>query len=183
MDGVLANFDQGHIDACVRAGIPRTHHGEDRNTWDVLQLVPREDRDRLVKLWHAPGFFRALYPMDGAVDGARALRRQGHEVFICTAPLLNHATCAAEKIEWVRAHLGDEFAARVIITRDKTLIHGDYLVDDRPDIHGVHTPTWKHLLFEASYNRHAETTNWRKLRSTFATSRPADSSSSTSSGT
>jgi len=173
MDGVLANFDQGHVDACIRAGIPRALHGEDRAEWDLLSTVPREDRARLLRLWHAPGFFRALYPMDGAVDGARTLRRQGHEVFICTAPLLNHATCAAEKIEWVRAHLGDDFAARVIITRDKTLIHGDYLVDDRPNIHGVHTPTWKHLLFEAPCNRNDPrgTWNWRRLRQEFTTPR------------
>lgn len=37
---------------------------------------------------------------------------------------------------WVEKHLGHEFLEQVILTRDKTLISGDLLIDDRPDILG-----------------------------------------------
>lgn len=33
-------------------------------------------------------------------------------------------------------HLGHEFLEQVILTRDKTLITGDILIDDKPDILG-----------------------------------------------
>lgn len=37
---------------------------------------------------------------------------------------------------WVEKHLGHEFLEQVILTRDKTLIAGDILIDDKPDIVG-----------------------------------------------
>lgn len=37
---------------------------------------------------------------------------------------------------WVEKHLGQEFLEQVILTRDKTLITGDILIDDKPDIQG-----------------------------------------------
>ncbi len=37
---------------------------------------------------------------------------------------------------WVEKHLGYDFLEQVILTRDKTLIAGDILIDDKPDILG-----------------------------------------------
>ena len=34
-------------------------------------------------------------------------------------------------------HLGSEFTKRVILTRDKTLVRGDVLIDDKPTIGGI----------------------------------------------
>lgn len=41
---------------------------------------------------------------------------------------------------WVEKHLGRDFLEQVILTRDKTLITGDILIDDKPDILGE--PPW-----------------------------------------
>lgn len=40
---------------------------------------------------------------------------------------------------WVEKHLGYDFLEQVILTRDKTLIAGDLLIDDKPDILGENT--------------------------------------------
>jgi 5'-nucleotidase len=50
----------------------------------------------------------------------------------------------------------------VILTRDKTLVRGDILVDDKPTIAGLATPLWRHILFDQPYNRHFPTLrlNW-----------------------
>lgn len=37
---------------------------------------------------------------------------------------------------WVERHLGPEFLDKVILTRDKTIVSGDILIDDKPDILG-----------------------------------------------
>ena len=66
---------------------------------------------------------------------------------------MNSETCAQEKLAWVRRHVGLEFVRRTIITADKTLVQGDFLLDDRPDITGDAAPTWKHLLFATHANR------------------------------
>lgn len=65
----------------------------------------------------------------------------------------------------VRRHVGTEFVRRTIVTSDKTLVQGDFLLDDKPEIHGVATPTWRHLLYAARPNRNLkETVTWTQAR-------------------
>jgi len=40
----------------------------------------------------------------------------------------------------------------MIVTKDKTIIHGDILIDDNPDVKGVQEPTWQHILYSQPYN-------------------------------
>lgn len=51
--------------------------------------------------------------------------------------------------------LGED-AARLIITRDKTHVQGDLLVDDKPRVSGSRTASWTHVLFNQSYNKSME---------------------------
>jgi 5'-nucleotidase len=68
-----------------------------------------------------------------------------------------------EKYQWTEQHLGNEWAKKVILTRDKTLVKGDFLIDDRPEIIGVVTPVWEHVVFDKPYNR--DVTNKKRLKS------------------
>lgn len=43
---------------------------------------------------------------------------------------------AAFQFAWVEKHFGHEFLEHVILTRDKTIVSGHVLIDDRPDIVG-----------------------------------------------
>ncbi|RXM98138.1 5'(3')-deoxyribonucleotidase, mitochondrial [Acipenser ruthenus] len=76
---------------------------------------------------------------------------------------------------WVDKHLGSEFLEQIILTRDKTVVSADLLIDDRPDITGAEShPTWEHILFSACHNKHQQlnhpirrlhswSDNWRAL--------------------
>lgn len=48
----------------------------------------------------------------------------------------SHLLRVCVQYAWVEKHLGHEFLEQVILTRDKTLITGDILIDDKPDILG-----------------------------------------------
>lgn len=37
---------------------------------------------------------------------------------------------------WVEKHFGPDFLEQVVLTRDKTVVSADLLIDDRPDITG-----------------------------------------------
>ena len=85
----------------------------------------------------------------------------GHKVFICTSPLGAYQNCVAEKFEWIDKHIGKGWIKKIIITGDKTIVTGDYLIDDRPEIEGVEsTPAWKHILYDQPYNHNV---NKRRL--------------------
>jgi 5'-nucleotidase len=56
----------------------------------------------------------------------------------------------------------------MIVTRDKTLVYGDVLVDDNPAIVGAHTPAWTHVVYDQPYNRTIDGprmtwTDWRDV--------------------
>ncbi|TKC53524.1 hypothetical protein EI555_014980 [Monodon monoceros] len=56
---------------------------------------------------------------------------------------------------WVEKHLGPQFVERIILTRDKTVVLGDLLIDDKDTIQGQEeTPSWEHILFTCCHNQH-----------------------------
>ena len=56
--------------------------------------------------------------------------------------------CVLEKYQWVEAHFGYDWTKRVILTRDKTIVSGDILIDDKPEITGCAMPPWQHVLYD-----------------------------------
>jgi 5'-nucleotidase len=88
----------------------------------------------------------------GSIDFIRDVIELGHEVFICSTPTSTYDPNVIEKYRWVEKNLGKDFINRLILTRDKTLIRGDILIDDNLEIKGKLSPVWKHVVFNAPYN-------------------------------
>jgi 5'-nucleotidase len=117
MDGVLVDFQSG------------------------LDRVPPDVRERF--RGHEdeiPGVFGLMEPMPGAVDAFRELSGLFDVYILSTAPWANQ-TAWADKLEWVKRHLGGAPGGpaykRLILTHHKDLNRGDFLIDDRPTKRGV----------------------------------------------
>ena len=164
MDGVLANY-VGEFNRRWKAKFPQRefipeeelkyHHIEenyDDRYEDDVNAIPQE-RD----------FFASLDPIPGALEGIEKLAQEGNEVFICTAPNTINPYCEQGKKEWVRKHLGMYWVRRMIITKDKTLVQGDYLIDDKPEIKGLIKPTWERIVYDQPYNRIQELKNHKRM--------------------
>ncbi len=171
-DGVLADFDQGFYAAWQSAMGDKypARHPSLRRSFYVRDEYPEAFRSEVEGIYTAPGFFRELPPVAGALEAVASLLELGHDVRICTSPLNQYQNCLIEKYEWVERHLGAEFVHRMIVTKDKTLVFGDVLVDDKPVITGSRQPSWQHILFDQPYNRHVDTAQprldwqtWRQL--------------------
>ncbi|MEI7815119.1 MAG: hypothetical protein WCJ13_10055 [Coriobacteriia bacterium] len=93
----------------------------------VPQLQLQEYEGRLDDL---PGIFRLMSPMSGAVEGFRELADLFDTYILSTSPWAN-ASAWSDKLEWVKAYLGDSAHKRLILTHNKQLNRGDYLIDDR----------------------------------------------------
>lgn len=144
---LLAQFHAAHPDAPVIA--PDTRH-----TFKVNDQYEPHWHDKLRAISTAPDFFANLPLIDGAYEGMHALLDAGHDVRICTAPLSTWANCVAEKYASVEATLGPDWVKRVILSKDKTLVSGDLLIDDKPHVTGVRTPDWVHVRYTHPYNAH-----------------------------
>lgn len=78
------------------------------------------------------GFFRNLVPVSGALSAMRFLQSyQRVDVYILTAPSVKNPLCYTEKREWVEHYLGMEMVEKLIISPNKGLNKGAYLIDDR----------------------------------------------------
>ncbi len=156
-DGVLADFDRGFAHAW------QAHTGEpalaaiQRRHFHIGDDYPEEQRAQITALLQAPGFYRQLPLLPGAQAAIADLRGRGHDVWICTSDTGTQPQILLDKLDWISAHFGADLRRRTIISSDKTLIHGDWLIDDRPDIQGLCRPSWRHLLYDQAYNRHLDT--------------------------
>ena len=114
-----------------------------------------------------PGFYYDLEPMEYAQEGLDEMEDAGIDVFICTAPSLSNPTCASDKYAAIARDFGKNRADRTIITKDKTAVRGDILIDDKPTITGLMIPEWEHIVFDRSYNRHVDNrrlSEWRNWK-------------------
>lgn len=174
-DGVIADFDRGFYEAWQKSGheypaIELQH----RRSFYVKDDYPSALQTHAVDIITAKGFFRDMPPIVGAVESLNQLLELGHDVRICTSPLNTYKNCVQEKYEWVERNLGLDFVSRMIVTKDKTVVVGDILIDDKPSISGTRTPIWKHIIYDQPYNRHVDALrlSWANFRQVLKEAHP-----------
>ena len=101
---------------------------------------------------NAPGIFSKMQPLDGAIEGYKKLTEYFDVYILSTAPW-NNPSAWSDKLLWVQKHLGDIAYKKLILSSNKHLNAGDYLIDDRTangarDLKGEHI----HFLTEKFKN-------------------------------
>ena len=78
-------------------------------------------------------FYKAK-PIEGAIDAINQLQdSEKYEVYLLsTAPWANEESWKAKRV-WVDEYLGHVMNKRLILSHNKNLLKGDYLIDDRPN--------------------------------------------------
>jgi hypothetical protein len=75
------------------------------------------------------GFFSRLKPIEGALESISLLEKY-YDVFILTRPSIKNLHSYSEKAEWVEKYLGEEYLEKLILCPDKSLVKGNFLIDD-----------------------------------------------------
>jgi 5'-nucleotidase len=169
LDGVLADFETGFLNIWKklypdRIAVPV----EERTTFYLEDQYPKEYFDDIKKIKGSSGFNRDLPVIPGAIEAIHEMSKN-HDVFICTSPLTNYKNCIEGKYEWVERELGESFVKKLIVTKDKTLVKADVLIDDRPEVTGSAKPEWELILFNATYNinlkdkKRLDWSNWQDV--------------------
>ena len=155
MDDVLSDFD-GEFYRRWNVRHPETEivPPEERKCFYIKDELPQELVPLVTEINTEKGFIRSLPEIPGGINAVNEILSMGHEVFICTAPLNIYENCVLEKYYWVEEHMGFEWTKRLILTKEKALIRGDILIDDKPDIKNEDTAVWEHILYDKPYNKH-----------------------------
>ncbi|MGO1851869.1 MAG: 5' nucleotidase, NT5C type [Microbacteriaceae bacterium] len=157
LDGVLADL---HTPLRRRVEEIAEEHGfahefpDPITDWRIAAHHPATDK-AVHAVFREAGFFASLDPMPGAVDAVHELRRRREDVDVlfCSSPYVSNPIGASDQFDWVQRHFGRWAGSRLILTGDKTLLHGHVLVDDRPDVTGrVAEPAWRQVLYTHAYN-------------------------------
>lgn len=155
MDDVLTDFD-GEFYRKWNEVHPDKHitPPEERKKFYLMEESPKEYEELIRGIYTAPGFVKSLPEIPGSIDAVKEIASLGHTIFFCTTPLNMYYNCVKEKYEWIEEHIGFEWTKKIILTKDKTLVQGDVLIDDNPEIKGNVKPVWEHIVFDKPYNKH-----------------------------
>jgi len=123
MDGVLVNFQTG-----------------------IDKLTEQQRQEYLDKEDECPGIFALMEPQPGAVDAFYELSQLFDTYILSTAPWGND-TAWPDKLNWVKKYLGKPAYKRLILSHNKHLNAGDFLVDDR-DANGADRFTGELVKFD-----------------------------------
>ena len=130
MDGVLCDYGS-FLDKMVDSGM---------NKFQVYKM---------------PGVFEDLSPIEGAITAFHLLTDY-FDVYILSTPMWSNPDSWKGKRIWVQNYLGERAKKRLILSHNKGLLKGDYLIDDR-EANGVLDFEGKHIKFGqdsfSSWNR------------------------------
>ena len=110
------------------------------------QTQMRRQSPEVVYPQSVPGFFLNLEPLAGAIRAVTKLR-EAFEVYILTAPSTRNPHSYTEKRLWIEQHFDYAFTKRLILSPNKGLLKGDYLIDDRSSGNGQENFEGKLLQF------------------------------------
>ena len=82
------------------------------------------------QLDNIPSVFSLMKPLNGAIEAFTTLASEYDNYILSTAPWGN-LSAWSDKAAWVQTHLGDLAKKRLILSHNKNLNIGDYLIDDR----------------------------------------------------
>ena len=108
--------------------------------------------------------FLDVDPMPGAVEAFKLISESDRfEAYILsTAPWNNPASWTHKRL-WVEKHLGDNAHKRLILSHNKQLCTGDYLIDDRTK-NGAGEFTGEHIHFgQGSFKTWEDVLNYLEL--------------------
>jgi 5'-nucleotidase len=105
---------------CLSSGADETRQevgGDSRGRFEVQRRT----------VMHAPGFWRNLSPRPRGRELLRLLRDCGFSAYVVTKGPYDAPHVWGEKVAWCREHLP---RVPVVVTDDKSRVHGHVLVDD-----------------------------------------------------
>ena len=112
-----------------------------------------------------PVIFSQMKPLEGAIEAFQELSKIFDSYILSTAPW-NNKFAWGDKLEWVKTYLGKNAEKRLILTHNKHLNMGDFLIDDRK-ANGAKDFTGEHIFFghDPRFMNWTDVVNYLKRRS------------------
>lgn len=166
MDGVLYNWCKRINELLLHFDpkFPIVQPGERLHFSHLSGVGGRHEYIQLAMTDHR--MYLDMEPYAGAIEAVKATYEAGYRVMFLSTPDSDNPSSASNKQEQIRQDFGADAVKHLILSHDKTVVNCDVLVDDKPTITGLVTPSWVRVLPDHSYNKDINTplrlTSWEE---------------------
>lgn len=119
--------------------------------WDMTKFVKPECGKKIEDYLYEPGLYDYVPMIPDADWGVDRLRTAGHRVVFVTS---DPSGGKSGKIDWLKRHRLVSSQNDWIIAHDKSMIHGDILIDDSPRNILLCANGVRPIVFDWPWNRH-----------------------------
>lgn len=152
MDGIIVNLTQKWLNL-----YNRDHDAQleiaDIKEWELSKSVKKGVK--INDYLYTPNFFLDVDPIEGALEGLKAIQDAGHHLVILSAPSWP-GNSATDKITWMQRHAPFVNKRDIILGHNKFLVRGDILIDDSPtniQSYRAHWPLAKIMTIAYPFNQ------------------------------
>jgi 5'-nucleotidase len=124
---------------------------EDITCWGLEKLVKPLCGEHIRDYLDDPGFFAKARVIDGSIDALRDISDKGHKVYFATHTPETSRTAYYEKCTWADRHFPFIGGDHVIAVKDKSVLLGDVLIDDKPE--NLVAFQGRRVLYDQPWNR------------------------------
>ena len=124
LDGTLCDCSEAILERLVQLRGPNDSPEDEVTPEPSPHILARR---RIIMF--TPGFWRNLKPIPAGLQLVNLLVELEFDTHVFTKGPSDNSSAWAEKFEWCRLHVPE---LRVIVSEDKSLVHGDVLVEDWP---------------------------------------------------
>ncbi len=136
VDGVLADFTTATLEV-VHQLTGRRYEASSVTTWEVFDSIPEaEAMSAVYDVIKGEGGCMGIPVYPGAKEGISLIRKRVHLVAV-TTPFIGSKTWVHERFKWLEEHFQIR-AKDVIFAKNKSRVHGDFFLDDKPE----HVEDW-----------------------------------------
>lgn len=154
VDGVVADIHTAWLRSYNR-DYNDTLQVSDIKAWAMHEFVKPECGKNIYRYLNFPDFYDDVLPIEGALEGVQILRDFGYRIVFVSAGfheakarwLCKQGFC----VEFPYPDRSWSTPTDLILANDKSLIRGDYLIDDRPDNLFGHSA--RGILFDQPWNQ------------------------------
>lgn len=155
MDDVITN--------CLRSAVKNYNEENGTNfnykdckTWNLEDFLG-VDTETVLNLFRDPGFFEKLQPKRGSVGAINELiKSTKYDIYIITATSDDDGSELVEKIKWFKKYIPKFNTKRIISCKDKYIIRGDVLVDDKVANLDLCAPYMQCVLMDSPTNQECD---------------------------
>lgn len=124
----------------------------DINDWDLLKFVKPECGTNVYNYFSNENLYRQCEPVENALFGVNALRKNGHNVYFATSVAVGGEGI---KYRWLvrNGFLPNHFTSKkyYIEISEKKLLYADYIIDD--GVHNLENFLGGRILFNRPWNQ------------------------------